>query len=68
MHLWHRPGARHPQLTAIIAGFLCTASQPRTQPLYGCYSDAEHSHFASNRKGCEHMDKQEGLLGHDLKP
>jgi hypothetical protein len=49
------------------AGFVYTTPQPNTQPLYGCYSDAEHSHFASNSENCDHMGKQEGLLGYDLK-
>jgi hypothetical protein len=49
------------------AGFVYTAAQPNTQPLYRCYSDAEHSHFASNDETCNNMGKRETLLGYDLK-
>jgi hypothetical protein len=49
------------------AGFIFAASQPNTQPLYRCYSDAEKSHFAANSKDCNDMGKQEALLGYDLK-
>jgi hypothetical protein len=49
------------------AGFVYTAAQPNTQPLYRCYSDAEHAHFASNDESCNNMGKREALLGYDLK-
>ncbi len=49
------------------AGFVYTAAQPDTQPLYRCYSESEHSHFASNDEGCGKMGRQEELLGYDLK-
>jgi hypothetical protein len=49
------------------AGFVFSAIQPGTQPLYRCYSDAEHSHFASNDENCNNMGKRETLLGYDLK-
>ena len=49
------------------AGFVYSAVQPNTQPLYRCYSEAEHSHFASNVEDCNNMGKREALLGYDLK-
>ncbi len=49
------------------AGFVYSGAQPNTQPLYRCYSDAEHSHFASNSEDCNNMGKREALLGYDLK-
>ena len=49
------------------AGFVYTAAQSNTQPLYRCYSDAEHSHFAANSEDCNHMGRKEVLLGYDLK-
>jgi hypothetical protein len=49
------------------AGFIYSSAQPNTQPLYRCYSEAEHSHFASNREDCNNMGKKEALLGYDLK-
>jgi len=49
------------------AGFVYSAAQPNTQPLYRCYSEAEHSHFASNSEDCNNMGKREALLGYDLK-
>jgi len=49
------------------SGFVYSSAQSNTQPLYRCYSEAEHSHFASNREDCENMGKREALLGHDLK-
>lgn len=49
------------------AGFLYTAAQPGTQPLYSCYSESEKSHFAANSEDCDHLGKQETLLGYDLK-
>jgi hypothetical protein len=49
------------------AGFIFSAAQPNTQPLYRCYSDSEKSHFAANRDDCNSMGKREALLGYDLK-
>jgi hypothetical protein len=49
------------------AGFVYTTLQSGTQPLYRCYSDAEHSHFASNSEDCNDMGRKEALLGYDLK-
>jgi hypothetical protein len=49
------------------AGFVYSAAQPNTQPLYRCYSEAEHSHFASNSEDCNNMGKREALLGYALK-
>jgi len=49
------------------AGFVYSAAQPNTQPLYRCYSEAEHSHFAANTEDCNGMGKREALLGYDLK-
>jgi hypothetical protein len=49
------------------AGFLYASSQPNTQPLYRCYSDAEKSHFAAIEESCNGMGRKEALLGYDLK-
>jgi hypothetical protein len=49
------------------AGFVYTTAQPNTEPLYRCYSDAEHSHFASNGESCNNMGKREALLGYILR-
>jgi hypothetical protein len=49
------------------AGFVFAAQEPDTQPLYRCYSDAEKSHFASNRDDCAQMGRREALLGYVLK-
>ncbi len=49
------------------AGFIFSAAQPNTQPLYRCYSAAEKSHFAANRDDCNGMGKREALLGYDLR-
>jgi hypothetical protein len=49
------------------AGFVFSAAQPNTQPLYRCYSATEKSHFASNKDDCDNMGKREALLGYDLK-
>jgi hypothetical protein len=48
-------------------GFVFTSAQPGTQPLYSCYSGAEKSHFVANTPNCDHLGKQEALLGYDLK-
>jgi hypothetical protein len=40
--------------------------ETNTQPLYQCYSDAEHSHFAANRPDCDGKGRMETLLGYDL--
>jgi hypothetical protein len=50
------------------AGFVYTTLQPGTQPLYRCYSDSEHAHFASNSEDCNKMGRKEAVLGYDLKP
>jgi hypothetical protein len=49
------------------AGYLFSAAQPDTQPLYRCYSEAEKSHFAANKEDCNGMGKKESLLGYDSK-
>jgi hypothetical protein len=49
------------------AGFIYSNERPNTQPLYRCYSEAEHAHFASNAEDCNNMGKREALLGYDLK-
>ena len=49
------------------AGFVYSTAQPNTQPLYRCYSEAEHSHFASTAEDCNNMGKREALLGYDLR-
>jgi hypothetical protein len=49
------------------AGYIFSAAQPDTQPLYRCYSVAEKSHFAANEDECNGMGQREALLGYDLK-
>jgi hypothetical protein len=49
------------------AGFVYTALQPGTQPLYSCTSNSGGSHFTSNSQDCENLGRQESLLGYDLK-
>jgi len=49
------------------AGFVYADAQPNTQPLYRCYSESEHSHFASNDENCSNMGRREALLGYDLR-
>jgi hypothetical protein len=49
------------------AGFVFSTAQLDTQPLYRCYSETEHSHFASNADNCNAMGKREALLGYNLK-
>jgi hypothetical protein len=49
------------------AGFAFASQEPNTQPLYRCYTDAEKSHFASNREDCQQMGRREALLGYVLK-
>jgi len=48
------------------AGWVYQHQEPDTQPLYRCYSEAEHSHFASNRSDCDGRGTKETLLGYDL--
>jgi hypothetical protein len=48
------------------AGFIYARQQRDTQPLYQCYAEPDHSHFASNRSDCEGQGKNERLLGYDL--
>ena len=49
------------------AGFVYATAHADTQPLYRCYSAAEHSHFAANAEDCNNMGKSEAVLGYDLK-
>jgi hypothetical protein len=49
------------------AGYVFSAPQPNTRPLYRCYSGTERSHFAANQENCNGMGKMEALLGYDLK-
>jgi hypothetical protein len=48
------------------AGWVFARQEAGTQPLYQCYSDAEHSHFAANRPDCDGKGRMEILLGYDL--
>jgi hypothetical protein len=48
------------------AGFVFAAEMPNTQPLYQCYSDADHSHFAANQPDCDGKGRMETMLGYDL--
>lgn len=48
-------------------GWVFASPQPDSQPLYRCYSEAEKSHFAANTPDCDHLGKQEALLGYNLK-
>jgi hypothetical protein len=49
------------------AGYVFSTEEPDTRPLYRCYSDAEKSHFASNKDDCGQMGRREALLGYVLK-
>jgi len=48
------------------AGWVFAAQRPNTQPLYQCYSDADHAHFAANHPNCDGEGQMETLLGYDL--
>ncbi len=48
------------------AGWVFATREPDTQPLYQCYADTEHSHFAANRPDCDGVGQMETLLGYDL--
>jgi hypothetical protein len=48
------------------AGWVYARPETNTQPLYQCYSAAEHSHFAANRPDCDGKGRIETLLGYDL--
>jgi hypothetical protein len=48
------------------AGYVCSSPQPGTQPLHGCYSDAEKSRLAANAEDCANLGEREVLLGYDL--
>ncbi|WP_092574707.1 hypothetical protein [Rhizobium lusitanum] len=48
------------------AGWVYVRQETNTQPLYQCYSDTEHSHFAANRPDCDGKGQMETLLGYDL--
>jgi len=48
------------------AGWVFAVQKPNTQPLYQCYSEADHSHFAANQPGCDGEGRMETLLGYDL--
>jgi hypothetical protein len=48
------------------AGWVYAQQAANTQPLYQCYSDTEHSHFAANRPDCDGKGRMETLLGYDL--
>lgn len=48
------------------AGWVFGAREPDTQPLYQCYADTEHSHFAANRPDCDGLGQMETLLGYAL--
>ena len=48
------------------AGWVYARQAANTQPLYQCYSDTEHSHFAANRPDCDGKGRMEMLLGYDL--
>ena len=49
------------------AGYVFASQEADTQPLYHCYSEAEKSHFASNKDDCGQMGRREALLGYVLK-
>lgn len=48
------------------AGWVFAAQKPETQPLYQCYAETEHVHFAANRPGCDGVGRMEALFGFDL--
>jgi len=49
------------------AGWVYSSPQENSIPLYRCYNDQDHSHFASNQQDCEKIGKMERLLGYALK-
>ena len=48
------------------AGWVYGRQEPDTQPLYQCYAEIEHSHFAANHPDCDGEGRMEALLGYDL--
>jgi hypothetical protein len=48
------------------AGWVYSAPQPNTVPLYCCYDAKLENHFVSNQAGCEGLGKNEALLGYAL--
>ncbi len=48
------------------AGWVYSAPQNGTNAVYRCYSETEHSHFASNQPDCEKLGTMERLLGYAL--
>jgi hypothetical protein len=58
--------AAHDYQRLRTAGWVYSQPQPQTVPLYRCYSEKEHSHFASNQSDCENVGALEHLLGYSL--
>ena len=46
------------------AGWVYSKFQEHTVPLYRCYNEQEHWHFASNEADCERLGNMERLLGY----
>ncbi len=67
-HLLAQKGfcAAHAYERLRTAGWVYVKQQPGTQPLYQCYAETEHSHFAANSVDCDGMGQKELLLGYDL--
>jgi len=58
--------AAHDYQRLRTAGWVYSQPQAQTVPLYRCYSEKEHSHFASNQSDCENVGTLEHLLGYAL--
>ena len=50
------------------AGWLYTAEQPGTVPVYRCSDPASQTHFASSAPDCEGLGVNEFLLGYGIAP
>jgi len=58
--------AAHEYQRLRTAGFVYSAPQDGTVPLYRCYNALDRSHFASNQPDCESLGTMENLLGYTL--
>lgn len=58
--------AAHDYQKLRTAGWVYSSPQENSIPLYRCYNDQEHLHFASNQPDCEKLGEMERLLGYAL--
>ena len=56
--------AAHDYRRLRTAGWVYSAPQSGTNAVFRCYSEKEHSHFASNQPDCEKLGTMERLLGY----